>query len=70
MTIPLLYASLMLHAAKGTLSPRQAIKAKCIDCCNFDRTEATNCTVKSCPLYAYNPYRLKVAPADSDSCSP
>ena len=38
-------------------SPRQAIKAKCLDCCSFDRSEITHCTVVTCPLHPWRPFQ-------------
>ena len=35
-----------------------AIRIKCLDCCAFQRTEAADCNVISCPLYNFNPYRI------------
>ena len=45
------------RAFAGTASPREAIKAKCLDCSNFDRDEITHCAVVLCPLHAYRPYQ-------------
>ena len=45
----------MADAFAGTLSPRQAIKAKCLDCCGYDRAEVAGCTVVLCPLHSYRP---------------
>jgi len=36
-----------------------AIKAKCLDCCNWQRIEVQNCTCIECPLYEYRPYQGK-----------
>lgn len=38
-------------------SPRAAIKAKCLTCCNFSREEVAGCTVTLCPLHAFRPYQ-------------
>lgn len=32
-----------------------AIRARCLDCCCFQRTEVTKCTAYDCPLW---PFRL------------
>jgi hypothetical protein len=45
------------RAFAGTASPRQAIKARCLQCSNYQRDEITNCTVVGCALYAYRPYQ-------------
>lgn len=34
-----------------------AIRLKCLDCCCWDRTEITNCTVRQCGLHKYRPYQ-------------
>lgn len=46
---------LMTGAFAGTVSPRQAIKAKCLDCCGYDRAEVAGCAVVLCPLHPYRP---------------
>lgn len=45
------------RAFDGAASPRQAIKAKCLECCHYDRAEITHCQVVLCPLHAYRPYQ-------------
>ena len=45
------------RAFEGTSSPRQAIKAKCLDCSNYVRDEVKHCTVVLCPLDSYRPYQ-------------
>jgi len=44
-------------------NPIKAIRLKCLDCTNNQRTEVDECTVKLCPLYAFrfgkNPFRAK-----------
>jgi len=39
------------------VSPRQAIKAKCLDCTCWQRAEITNCTVETCPLHDFRPFQ-------------
>lgn len=56
-TVPAMSRAAIARALAGELSPRQAIKAKCLECCGFDRAEAAACTVWRCPLHAYNPWR-------------
>jgi hypothetical protein len=38
-------------------SKANAISAKCMDCCAFQRDEVKNCTVYICPLWDYRPYK-------------
>lgn len=40
-------------------SPRQAIKAKCLDCTNFDRKEIAECQIDACPLWTMRPFAIK-----------
>lgn len=42
---------------EGVTSPRQAIKAKCLDCSHHDRREISLCGVATCPLWAYRPFQ-------------
>lgn len=44
----------------GGLSPRQAIRVKCLDCCGYERAEVAECRVVTCPLWAIRPYRYAV----------
>lgn len=39
------------------LSPAQAIKQKCLACCNYSREHVRECDVVICPLNAYRPYQ-------------
>lgn len=45
-----------LRAALGEGSPRQAIKAFCLECTGWDRAEVTRCTAKACPLFEFRPF--------------
>lgn len=49
------------RAFDGVASPRQAIKAKCLECCGFDRKTVAGCTGYSCPLWAYRPFQDRTA---------
>jgi hypothetical protein len=42
------------------LSPAQAIKQKCLACCNYSREDVIQCGVVTCPLNAYRPYQDKL----------
>ena len=46
-----------LRAVAGTTSPREAIRAQCLECVGWVRREVTICTARACPLYAYRPYQ-------------
>lgn len=45
------------------LTPMQAIRQKCIDCCCGNKSEVRNCTAEKCSLFVYrmghSPYRKK-----------
>lgn len=47
----------LAKALQGTASPRQAIKAQCLDCCAFDREEVRLCPAVTCALHAYRPFQ-------------
>ena len=55
--VPPLYVGIVRRAFDCAASPRQAIKAKCLDCCGYQRDEVRHCTVILCPLWAYRPYQ-------------
>lgn len=48
------YNGLINKLETGSL--KAAIKAKCLDCCNFDVKEIKNCQCVACPLYSFRPY--------------
>jgi len=50
------------ETAISAKSRAAAIKAKCLDCCCWQRVEITNCPVQTCPLYPYRPYRIAKKP--------
>ena len=55
--IPSLYRAGYVKAAAGLASPREAIKAHCLECVGWIRAEVTACTAVACPLFAYRPFR-------------
>ena len=38
-------------------SMRAAVNSKCLDCCNWQAKEVKLCTVPTCPLFEYRPYK-------------
>ncbi len=54
--IPKIYQETYRRAMAGK-SKAAGIKAKCQDCCCWQRTEIENCAVPTCPLYPYRPYQ-------------
>jgi len=51
-------ASKFRKAFEGN-SKSAAIKAKCLDCCGYQRAEVAACTAEHCPLWPYRPYQTK-----------
>jgi hypothetical protein len=43
----------------GKISPRSAIKGKCLECCGFETPPIRDCTAAECPLWALRPYQEK-----------
>lgn len=50
-------------AGEEIISAQKAIKAKCLDCCGFQKEEVKQCTCVVCPLWPFrlgkNPYKKK-----------
>lgn len=57
--IPAAYAGLFERIYRGSKSKAERIKAKCLDCCGYQRLEVANCTATVCPLWPIRPYRPK-----------
>jgi hypothetical protein len=47
----------LTKAFAGQGSPRNAIKAKCLTCCGYDRIEVRECRVVLCPLWHFRPFQ-------------
>ncbi len=43
------------QAVSGEASPREAIKAHCLECMGWNRAEVAQCTGRACPLWFYRP---------------
>ena len=56
-TTPESAKGLFIAAWGGNCSPRQAIKAQCLECQGFDRSSITGCTSWACPLWAFRPFQ-------------
>jgi hypothetical protein len=50
---------IVARAFAGTASPRQAIKAKCLECVCYELPVENigGCTITRCPLWLYRPYQ-------------
>ena len=62
--VPVRYRQLYRRALAGELSPRQTIKAKCLECCCWKRhdegiDQIADCVVRSCPLWALRPFQTR-----------
>jgi hypothetical protein len=53
--IPKRYRPAYRAAMRGR-SRKAAIKAQCLECCGWERTEVQACTDTGCPLHPYRPY--------------
>ncbi len=53
--IPKAYRPNYLKAMAGK-SKAAALKAKCLDCTNWQRDEIAGCPVRTCSLWPYRPY--------------
>lgn len=47
----------LARALSGSASPRGAIKAFCLQCVGFSRSDIKNCTARACALHKYRPYQ-------------
>ena len=54
-TAPESSRGLLKRCWAGKASPREAIKAQCLECQGYDREAIITCTAPACPLYAYRP---------------
>lgn len=51
----------MIEKVKNGKSRTLAIKAKCLDCCNWSISEVKRCSIEDCPLWPYRPKKKKKA---------
>ena len=56
-SVPRLYRKMVQKAIHGSASPRDAIKAQCLECVGYVRAEVISCPSFTCPLYMYRPYK-------------
>lgn len=57
--VPKTMQMLYLRVHKGESSMRERLKLKCLDCCNWERSEVAKCTIEHCALWAERPYQGK-----------
>ena len=60
-------AELIKHRAGKRLSYKQAVLAKCNECCGFYADGKLDCQIPECPLYGFMPYRKKASKIDSET---
>lgn len=67
--LPLSRQKLTERAYAGIASPRQAIKAKCMECVNYEDVvnSVGGCAITRCPLNAYRPFQDSAAEESSDT---
>lgn len=58
--IPQAYRGIYKKALAGK-SLAAIVKAKCLDCTNWQRTEITLCPCYSCPMWLRRPYQSKLS---------
>lgn len=56
-TVPQQYHSVIKQVEKGSL--KGILKAKCLDCCNYDKNEIKNCEIIECALWSIRPYQIQ-----------
>lgn len=60
-TAPVSARGAIVRAFQRVGGRANAIRAKCLACCNFDRDEIRHCTVETCPLHSFRPFQAKTA---------
>lgn len=58
-TVPKAHRYNWMLAYNGKLPIKKANKLKCLDCSGYDRAEAANCQVRTCPLWHLRPFQKK-----------
>jgi len=57
--LPNSYHKLFNDIFVGQIRGQKLLKAKCLDCCNFDRSLVQECEIVLCPLHQTRPYQVK-----------
>ena len=52
-------AALFWRVYQGQTSPRESIKAFCLECNGWDECAIRDCTATACPIWALRPYQKK-----------
>lgn len=56
---PVKYRAMAKKGFEGKISPRSAIKLKCLECVGYVRDDVTHCTGYSCPLWRLRPFQAR-----------
>jgi hypothetical protein len=56
-TVPEHFRKLYLRAAVGLASRGEVLKARCLDCCAWQKREVILCTARGCPSWVSRPWR-------------
>ena len=59
-------SNLFRHAYRGESSPRQCIKAFCLECNGWEEDAISHCTITVCPLWRHRPFQRKSPTATVD----
>jgi hypothetical protein len=70
--VPRPYQKLFMEIYLGKITNKTlAVKAKCLDCCCFDRKEIAECPAQTCPLWQFRYWKsgdiTDSTPDDEDS---
>jgi hypothetical protein len=67
--VPKVYQGIVLRALEGKGGRANAIRAKCLDCCAYQREMIRDCASVRCPLHPWRPYQTdpKDAPGEPES---
>jgi hypothetical protein len=58
-SIPNLHKVLFRKVFAGKAGRPARVKAKCLDCCCYQKSEVAACTARFCPLWPIRPYQVK-----------
>lgn len=65
--IPVSARGIVSRAMAKTGGRMNAIKAKCLDCCHFNRKEVRLCSVITCPLNPWRPFQKEKDETDEQA---
>lgn len=68
--VPAAYSALFERCYRNEVFKPERIKAKCLDCCGYQRMEVKYCRATACPLWPIRPYQGKDGDEDQNLPSP